>query len=63
MAGYDKQPNLGALICFRPGISKADARRALQSLNGMVQNPYGSDDPADLLREWDGPDGPVWYIP
>ena len=64
MAQYDAQPDLGALIVFKEGVSEQDARRALQKLDGLIENAYGSDDPGDLLRTYDrNHGGPVWYIP
>lgn len=64
MAKYDEQPGVGALIVFKEGVSEAAARRALQKLDGLIENAYNSDDPGDLVRTYDRQyGGPVWYIP
>jgi len=67
----------GALLRFRPGISRAQAVDALRKLNGLVelggsyQSPPGStprwvenNDASQLLQTYnDEHGGPVWYIP
>lgn len=66
MAKYHNDTDrLAALIYFRDDITEDQARKALQSISGLLQTPVGSDDDAgDYVRSYDHRDGgPVWYIP
>ncbi len=65
MAKYHKDKDrLASLIYFRDGITEDQARKALQSISGLIEIPYGSDDAGDCVQSYDARGGcPVWYIP
>jgi len=58
----------GAVLVFKPEVSKAEATEALEVLSGLLAEDYWLDDKGNatmfLVQEFDlGIGGPTWYLP